>query len=265
MNMSKRTIASLLILPLAISGAWMMAAFTAPKALEFRADVYKSDGKELPYRYAAPEKIKSGKKYPLVIFFHGVGESGTNNDAQLKHPMNGFFTPKSMHKYEYFALAPQVPLGSKWVDVSWIAPSHHQPDHPAEYMAMAMDLLDSFIKTNPVDTNRLYITGVSMGGYATWDVITRYPGKFAAAAPICGGGDEHQAYKALKTAIWAFHGAKDQVVKVSRSRNMVDTLRKTGATIQYTEYPKVGHNAWDSAYKEPKLLPWMFAQRRKDE
>src|SRR5207244_7702516 len=114
-----------------------------------------------------------------------------------------------------------------------------------------------------IDPKRLYITGLSMGGYGTWDLISRHPELFAAAAPICGGGDEDQAEKIAKLPIWIFHGAKDQAVPVERSRNMVTALKKAGGEPKYTEYPDVGHDSWVRAYKDPELFAWLFAQKKK--
>jgi predicted peptidase len=104
--------------------------------------------------------------------------------------------------------------------------------------------------------------GLSMGGYGTWDTLARYPGMFAAGVPMCGGADEKTALALAHTPLWVFHGAKDGVVKPSRSRNMVAALRKAGGSPKYTEYPEAGHDCWVPASKEPDLLPWLFAQKR---
>jgi predicted peptidase len=113
-----------------------------------------------------------------------------------------------------------------------------------------------------VDRNRIYITGLSMGGYGTWDAIARYPGFFAAAAPICGGGDPKTVDKFKSLPIWCFHGAKDPVVKVIRSREMIEALQKVGSNAKYTEYPEAQHDSWTQTYSNPELFDWMFAQRR---
>jgi predicted peptidase len=104
--------------------------------------------------------------------------------------------------------------------------------------------------------------GVSMGGFGAWDVVTRHPDKFAAAAPICGGADENKAPLIARLPVWTFHGDKDGVVKTKRSRNMIEALKKAGSTAKYTEYPGVGHDSWNKAFAEPELLPWLFAQKK---
>src|SRR5262249_52824913 len=113
------------------------------------------------------------------------------------------------------------------------------------------------------DQKRIYVTGLSMGGYGTWDVIGRRPDLFAAAVPVCGGGDETQAATIARVPIWAFHGARDGVVKPARSWNMVAALKKAGGHPGYTEYPDVGHDSWVPTYRDPVLFQWLFAQKRK--
>jgi lysophospholipase L1-like esterase len=113
-----------------------------------------------------------------------------------------------------------------------------------------------------VDTDRLYVTGISMGGYGTWDLITRFPDRFAAAVPICGGGDPAKAAAIAKVPVWAIHGEADPLVKVEQTRRMIAAIKAAGGQPLYSEYPTVGHDSWTPGYQEPELLPWMFAQRR---
>jgi len=112
-----------------------------------------------------------------------------------------------------------------------------------------------------IDPKRLYVTGLSMGGFGTWDLISRLPKKFAAAVPICGGADEAQAAAIAKVPVWVFHGGNDDVVKTVRSRNIVAALKAAGGAPKYTEYPGVGHGSWDQAYGEAELFPWLFSQK----
>ena len=140
--------------------------------------------------------------------------------------------------------------------------------HPAEgprarSAGCSSALIEKSIKELPVDPKRVYITGLSMGGYGTWDLVARRPDLFAAAAPVCGGADEAHGRRGSRTSpIWAFHGAKDTAVKPARSRNMIAALEKAGGKPKYTEYPDVGHNSWDPAYKDPELFKWLFAQKK---
>jgi predicted peptidase len=117
------------------------------------------------------------------------------------------------------------------------------------------------MKEYPVDPSRIYITGVSMGGFGTWDLLARLPGKFAAAIPICGGGDEQTALKIKHIPLWVFHGAKDDIVSPKQSRTMIKALQDAGGAPGYTEYPDIEHSSWVQAYREPHLLPWLFKQK----
>ena len=129
-------------------------------------------------------------------------------------------------------------------------------------MKLARLLLQDVIANLPVDINRIYVTGISMGGYATWDIIQRKPNLFAAAIPICGGADATRAPSLKNLPIWAFHGDKDTAVPVSRSRDMVKALRDCGSQVQYREYPGAGHDVWTRTYADSSVLAWLFAQRR---
>jgi predicted peptidase len=247
-----------------VVGALAVMTDLAPAAPDdFEAVVFNADGgATLPYRLLKPQPLDPQKKYPLVLFLHGAGERGNDNLAQLKHVVNLFTTPQNREKYPCFVLAPQCPAGQKWVDVNWGAKTHETPDKPAEPMALTLQVIEQLQKQHPIDARRMYVTGLSMGGYGTWDLIARRPEMFAAAAPMCGGGDETTAAKIAKLPIWNFHGAKDGAVPPARSRNMIEALKKAGGAPKYTEYPDAGHDCWTPATKEPDLLPWLFAQKR---
>ena len=117
-------------------------------------------------------------------------------------------------------------------------------------------------KEYSIDPQRIYLTGLSMGGYGTWDLLARKPDLFAAGVPVCGGGDESTAEQIANIPIWVFHGDLDSAVPVSRSRTMVEALKKAGGHPKYSEYPGVEHNSWDKAYADPELMKWLFAQKR---
>ncbi len=232
----------------------------------FEKRVYKdTQGKTLPYRLLIPENYDPKKQYPLVVFLHGIGECGTDNEKQLIHGVKTFAQPEYRRKYPCFVLAPQCPLGALWVrgDLNLNLARHKMPAEPSAPMRLLLELIPALQKEFRIDPKRLYVTGMSLGGFGTWDLLCRRPDWFAAAAPVCGGADEEQAPKIARIPIWVFHGAKDDVVKPTWSRNMVAALRKAGGKPKYTEYPDVGHNAWDRAYKDPELYAWLFAQKRK--
>jgi predicted peptidase len=217
---------------------------------------------KLPYRLLKPEKIDPAKKYPLVVFLHGAGERGNDNEKQLVHGVTEFASKENRAKHPCFLIAPQCPDGAKWADVDWGADRHTLPKEMSTPARLTVELVETMLKTEPIDSKRIYLTGLSMGGFGTWDLIARRPDLFAAAAPVCGGGDEATAEKIKNIPVWAFHGAKDGAVKVARSRNMITALEKVGGKPKYTEYLDVGHNSWDRAYKDPEFFRWLFAQKQ---
>jgi len=230
---------------------------------------HSSDNDSLLYNILYPNSFLSEEskfeKHPLVVFLHGSGERGSDNEIQIMHIKDLFQNQASRKKHPAFVIAPQCPKGERWVDVKWDKEKHIMPVNPSESMQLTMDLIDSLVKKYPIDINRIYITGLSMGGFGTWDAIARYPDTFAAAVPICGGGDESTAELIKNIPIWAFHGADDKVVKVERSRNMVNAIKKVGGSPTYTEYKGVGHGSWIPAYEETELLKWLFMQSKKQE
>ncbi len=232
---------------------------------QFESHLFKnSQGQSLPYRLLKPvdDSQTPSNTYPLVLFLHGAGERGTDNVKPLVHGMSEFAKDNNRKNYPCFVLVPQCPEGKRWVEVDWELESHKQLLDDSETMKLVLELITSVQQEYRIDAKRIYVTGLSMGGFGVWDLITRYPDKFAAAAVVCSGGDESVADKAVNVPIWAFHGDGDTVVKPSRSQNMIAALRKAGGKPIYTEYVGVGHNSWNQAYAEPKLMKWLFEQRR---
>ena len=221
-----------------------------------------AQGRSLPYRLFKPEGAAAGRKLPLVLFLHGAGERGDDNQAQLKHGVATFVKPESQAAFPCFVVAPQCAGNDKWADVEWGALSHRQAEKPTESMRRVLELVPALLKEFPVDPKRLYVTGLSMGGYGTWDLVLRQPALWAAAVPVCGGADDSKAALIAKIPVWVFHGGNDGVVKTARSRSIVEALKGAGGSPKYTEYPGVGHDSWNKAYAEPELLPWLFAQKR---
>ena len=236
------------------------SAFAADEAYETRT--FESADGRLPYRILKPAGFDAAKKYPLVILLHGAGERGDDNKAQLKWGGALFSDAKTQEKYPAFVLVPQCPKDKKWVEIDWSSPAPVAPPDAGSTQKLLLAVIDAMQKEFPIDADRLYLTGLSMGGYGTWDLITRYPEKWAAAAPICGGGDKSKAVAAKGVPVWAFHGGADNVVKPIRSQEMVDTLKAASAPIAYTEYAGIAHDSWSSAFSEPNYVAWMFAQKR---
>lgn len=248
-----------------LSMALINTSTAADPRERFEARQYEgSNGGKLNYRLLLPKNYKQGDetKYPLVLFLHGAGERGDDNRVQLIHGMGDFASDEIMEKYPAFVLAPQCPKDEKWVNVDWSSDSHSMPEQPSDAMRLTLQLIEHLRKDYPIDGARLYVTGLSMGGYGTWDALQRHPELWAAAAPICGGGDPNGATAMKDTPIWVFHGDQDGAVKVKRSRDMVDALKAAGGSPKYTEYPGVGHDSWTATYKNPEFYAWLFGQKK---
>jgi len=233
------------------------------QSLRFSFNKYIDKGDTLNYRQLYPDS-DTMRKYPLVIFLHGSGERGKDNEAQLKWGVMNFATDQNMMLHPALVIAPQCPEQVSWSNFSReknTTEMHLQPT-PTRPMELLIGLIHQLIKTMPVDSNRIYITGLSMGGYGTYDAIERYPHLFAAAVPVCGGGDASKAASIAHIPIWIVHGAEDPAVNPLYSLDMLQALTKAGAHPGFTQYPEVGHFSWLGAYSDPMIMEWMFRQRK---
>jgi len=225
----------------------------------FASRAFNWRGGTLPYRLLAP-RAKRGEARPMLLFLHGAGERGSDNQKQLV--WGSEFMLAAAREHRCVCVVPQCPEEQKWVDVDWSKSRHRQAARPSGTMRLVIALIDSLQRELKLDRSRLYAMGLSMGGYGTWDLVTRMPGKFAAAVPVCGGGDATKAKRLAKLPVWAFHGTLDTAVPVENSRRMIDAIRRAGGGPGYTEYPSTGHNAWSPAMADAKLFEWLFGQRR---
>jgi predicted peptidase len=229
-------------------------------------------GTTYKYQVFVPDDWSPKQKWPMILFLHGAGERGSDGllqtDAGLPHAIR-----LDRSRFNAIVVIPQC-LKEGW----WPTPSMEE---------LALASLAAATKEFKGDRKRIYLTGLSMGGYGSWDLAARYPGKFAAVVPICGGivipdhlrqmrpdlapssyPDEAKSYEEVakkigKTPVWIFHGGADEVVPVAGSRKLNAALQAAGGDVHYTEYPGVGHNSWDKAYAEPELITWMLAQSLK--
>ena len=240
------------------------AASTPAWMKDFKAATFRQDEKSLPYRLLAPPDYDPAKKYPLVLLLHGSGERGSDNVRQLLLGVQAFAVPQVRKNHPAFVVVPQCPADRMWVEPIVPPRPHHMAAEPAEPLRLAIELVKSLQMEYSIDPDRLYVTGLSMGGYGVWDAIARWPKMFAAAVPVCGGGDESTAAGIAAMPIWVFHGRVDRSVPVEHSRNMVAALKLAGAAanLRYTEYPNAAHDSWTQAYREKDLLDWLFAQKR---
>lgn len=236
--------------------------FAQPSRFSFNNYV-SNKGDTLKYRQLYPD-ADTLRKYPLVIFLHGSGERGSDNDAQLKWGVMNFATDENMVLHPAFVVAPQCPEKEGWSNFSreknsltmYLLPTPSRP------MQLLVELIQKLIKTLPVDTNRIYITGLSMGGFGTYDAIERYPNLFAAAVPVCGGGDVSRAASIAHLPIWIFLGAEDPAVNPIYSLEMLQGLTKAGAHPAFTQYPETGHFSWLGAYSDAHMMEWLFRQHK---
>ncbi len=222
------------------------------------------DGGKLNYRFLAPAAVKDGEKqqkFPLVIFLHGAGERGDDNTAQLVHGVKRLAQDDFLKQYPCYVIAPQCPTDQLWASKPWTDPNPALAAEPSAPTKLLMELMDGMEQDMPIDTQREYVTGLSMGGYGTWEMAQRQPQRFAAIVPICGGADNTNMAGIKDLPIWIFHGDQDGAVPVERSRDAVAALKALGAKPIYTEYPGVGHDSWNPAYADLKLYEWLFAQK----
>lgn len=184
------------------------------------------------------------QKWPLMLFLHGAGERGSDlNKVKVHGPPKLIEQGKDL---PFIVVSPQCPAGTWWT----------------EQIDALTALLDDVQTRYAVDVNRVYLTGLSMGGFGSWALGCRYPNRFAAIVPICGGGEWFLAERLKNVPVWAFHGAKDSVVPLRQSQEMVDALKRAGGNVQLTVYPEANHDSWTETYNNPKLYEWLLSQRK---
>lgn len=218
----------------------------------------------MPYRLFIPDNYDPAKKYPMVLFLHGAGERGTDNNAQLTANKGATLWAETENQASYpcFVVAPQCPADKQWVNTNWSYGSYSTDDIPiSTELKMVKDIIDTLETKYNIDQKKLYITGLSMGGYGTWDFVIRYPNMFSAAIPICGAGDPSKSSLLKNLPLRVFHSSDDGVVPVSGSRDMVNAINAIGPNSRtefYTEYTDQGHFSWVNAYNTEDLVPWLF-------
>jgi predicted peptidase len=199
------------------------------------------------YVLFVPHDYKGDKEYPLILFLHGAGERGSDGQKQAKVGL-GPAVRKQEKTFPFFAVFPQAQRG-------WGADSADAK--------RALAILAEVQKEYKIDAKRVYLTGLSMGGYGTWSLAAKYPERWAAIVPVCGGGDPATAKAIKDIPCWCFHGDADKAVPVGRSRKMIEALKEAGAKPRYDEYKGVGHNSWDRAYGTKELYEWLLMQKKK--
>jgi predicted peptidase len=207
--------------------------------------------RSMPYVVYVPRDYTPKKRWPVILFLHGSGECGDNGLSQTQ---TGIGRALRLHpeRFPCLVVMPQAPSGDA---CDWSGAPND----------LALQALDEVVRRYRGDRGRLYLTGLSMGGFGCFRIAAAHPDRLAAVLPICGGGDPQTITRALKSLpIWVFHGGADTVVLPERSREMVDAIRAAGnRLVRYTEYPDVGHNSWDATYDDPDVIAWLLAQQRR--
>lgn len=237
---------------------------------DFQAFVYQNEKLkvEVPYRFFTPRNTDPNKKYPLVMFLHGAGERGRDNLIQLLANKGAVVWAQPGHQalHPSFVLAPQCPPESSWTGVL----SGGEPFEPNLELLSLPHLIEDLISKYNIDKNRIYVTGLSMGGFGTWAIIMESPQLFAAALPICGGGEVKKVDKIKHIPIWVFHAEDDPLVPVAFSRGLVRSLVDIGGKVKYTEFLKghlesqgwSAHSSWIPAYEDENVINWLFEKTK---
>lgn len=215
----------------------------------------------LPYRIYVPEETPR----TLILFLHGAGERGTDNQRQIEYNnqfLHRYINSEYVKTHPAVILAPQCPEGVQWCEKPWAEGSYDGLPEESTPLKLVVELCKETIKAYSLDPTHSVVTGISMGGFGTWDLISRHPGMFFKAIPICGGGStkREDVERIVKSGvqIWTFHGDADDDVPVQGTRDVVEAIRKAGGTPRYTEYEGVMHGSWEPAYKEAELMTWIF-------
>jgi predicted peptidase len=214
----------------------------------FISKTYKGDKGESKYAVFVPLDYTDAKEYPLILFLHGSGETGSDGRLQAAVGLGPAIKQREQN-FPFLAVFPQSQKRT------WKADSADA--------TRALAILEEVRKTYQVDPQRIYLTGLSMGGYGTWSLAAKYPERWAAIVPVCGGGDPKAAATIKDLPCWCFHGEEDGAVKVKRSREMIEALKAAGGAPRYSEFPYVGHDSWLPAYATAELYTWLLKQTRK--
>lgn len=220
------------------------------------------DGYEIPYVLYLPANYDEAKEYPVLLLLHGAGERGNDNELQLFHAVDELYETRQALMDECIFLVPQCPLNELWVDWPWENGNYALDEIPeSKALSTVMKILDGVINDYAADTNRVYIMGISMGGFGTWDALVRHEPIFAAGVPLCGGGDPSKADILKEIPIWCVHGTVDSAVPFAGTEEMYNTIVAAGGErITFEPMDGMDHNIWDYATTNGALIDWLFAQ-----
>lgn len=250
---------------LLIAAAIVAIAATAQE--EFKRCIFVNGSDTLRYRELTPER-PDADTYPLVVFMHGAGERGTDNEKQLVHGSQMWLNPINRKKFPAYVIFPQCPEDGYWAYTE--RPASFEPDampildEPTKYIKLVRGLVNKYIGEGNIDTNRIYLVGLSMGAMAVYDLAERYPQMFAAAVPICGTVNPKRLNNCRTVRFSIYHGDADNVVPVEASRRAYKRLKEIGASVDYMEFPGCNHGSWNPAFTQPNFMKWLFSNTRKE-
>ena len=234
----------------------------------FKKEEFITKGDTLRYRILYPKNFDSNKKYPVILFLHGRGESGSDNQKQLANGAKLFLEEDFRNSNEVISIFPHFAESSYWANVEIETVQNKRfftfvkGGAPTKAMSLVLQFTDQYFNNTFVDPTRIYVGGLSMGGMGTFEILRRKPKTFAAAFAICGGDDIQNVKKYKNMPLWIFHGGLDDVVYPQFSYCIYRERKKLGNEAKFTLYLKANHNSWDSAFAEPELLPWLLSNKK---
>jgi len=235
------------------------------KLYEKEIFIYEND--TLNYRILKPLNYNPNKQYPVHLFLHGSGERGNDNSSQLTHGGKLFLKKENREKYNSWVIFPQCSKNDRWPSLSsdqWDKSFNNNNSKPNKSLGLVIRLMDRFIEKKQVDKQRIYLSGLSMGGMGTFEILFRRPNMFAAATPICGNGIPQLAkLYADKVPLWIFHGSDDNVVSPKYSLAMAKAIIEAGGSPKMTLYENTGHGSWNNAFEEKDFLKWIHSKSNK--
>jgi len=233
----------------------------------FEKDIFIFENDTLNYRILKPLNYDPNKQYPVHLFLHGSGERGNDNISQLTHGGKLFLKKENREEYKSWVIFPQCSKNDRWPSISsdqWDKTFENKTIKPNRSLGLVLKLMDKFIEKKQVDKQRIYVSGLSMGGMGTYEILYRRPNMFAAATPICGNGITQLAeLYAGKVPVWIFHGSDDKVVSPKYSLNMANAIIEAGGSPKMTLYENVGHGSWNNAFAEEYFLKWIHSKSKK--
>lgn len=241
----------------------VFSIYSQNENFEKKTFIYELD--TLNYRILKPLDYDSKKKYPVHLFLHGAGERGNDNESQLIHGSDLFLKKENRENYKSWVIFPQAPL-NEWWGGHYDAYKFNYQVKISSALNLVIKFMDQFIERNDVDKNKIYVSGLSMGGMGTFSILSQRPDMFAAATPICGDGDPNSVESfAKKVPIWIFHGALDRVVHPNKSLIMAQALIEKGGNPRVTIYENVYHDSWNNAFDEKDFLSWIHSKSKTNE